>query len=73
MMLSCDVKSKEERVQCKENYENERMKPRENVGIKFWNETHEKIMSEVMKQIDSTRNMEEHTQMNMEENRRMLI
>ena len=62
MVLKCDMKSKKERVKFKEQCTNERISAREKTGLKFRNKTHEPIISEIEKNIDSTRNIEDRMQ-----------
>ena len=48
-MLKCYMKSKEERVKCEEQHKNKIISARGNIGLKFRNRTHEKIVTNTEK------------------------
>ena len=62
MLLKCDLKSKEERVQCEDKCENERAGAKGNIGLQCRNRSCERRTSHVFKRIDSMRNLEEYMQ-----------
>ena len=62
MVILCDVKAKEERIKFKREHMDENTTMKGNIGIMCRNEACEKPISEVIRNIDSRRNAEEHVQ-----------
>ena len=72
VVLKYDKKSKEERAKCEEQCKNERVGVRGNVKLRFRKRLCERRVSEVIKTVDSARNLEERMQNKCGENGNML-
>ena len=58
MVLKCDKKLKEENVKCEEQHKNEIIGAG-NIGLRLTHRLHERRVRQVVKMVDSTRNLDE--------------